>query len=745
VLPRKFGKYTLIRGLAKGGMAELYLAIHRSLAGFERLVVIKRILAEFGRDQEFITMLLQEARIAATFSHPNIVTIFDVGQAEGEYFIAMEHIHGEDLRSIVRAMKPKKVKEFPLEHAMAIGLGASAGLAYAHEHKDLHGTPLEVVHRDISPQNLLVTFTGDVKVVDFGIAKAAVTRDGRSDFDALELTDSGTRTRTTRVPPKANAEPDTKAGQIKGKIPYMSPEQARGDVLDARSDIFSLGIILWELCTGRRLFRGPTEAETLRMITDAEYPSARSVNPRVSERLDAVLMKALHPDRDQRYSSARALQGDLEGVVHAERIPVSNVALGAWMGMLFEEGLAAQRAALAEGKQLADVLIGDDPDPEPPGSQVTAVQGPLGRSGVTEAPRKTPWGVVLVLALVVLGVVGWAVLRERRTGATEDAARAALAAESRGAIELHSDPEGAHIWINDAPTPHRTPYTLRDLATGPEARFRVRLTAEGYAPYTEEVALPTATTTGRVNARLERARAEGVAVLEVSTTPPGASVLVDGRSVSGVTPVTVPGLAPGVEHTVVVRHPEMVDETFTFVAAAGRVESRALPLRERPLGANEAFLAIVTEPATARVRVGDRELTGASPHRVRVTTGQPVVVVATAPGHVNETRTLRPTGGQTLTVPTLHLSRDRRTTAAPVPTPGPAAVVDRTPGRLTVGSNPWCNVTIDGTGRGQTPVVNLSLPPGRHTIVCTNPERGTQTRTVELGPGQSLRVPINFP
>ncbi len=743
VLPRKFGKYTLIRGLAKGGMAELYLAIHRSIAGFERLVVIKRILPEFGRDQDFITMLLQEARIAATFSHPNIVTIFDVGQAEGEYFIAMEHIHGEDLRSIVRAMKPKKVKEFPLEHALAIGLGASAGLAYAHEHKDLHGNPLEVVHRDISPQNLLVTFTGDVKVVDFGIAKAAVTRDEQADLDTADVTDSGARAKTPK-PPGRGPDPDTKAGQIKGKIPYMSPEQARGDALDARSDIFSLGIILWELCTGRRLFRGPTEADTLRMITDGEYPSARAVNPRVSERLDAVLMKALHPDREQRYSAARALQGDLEGVVHAERIPVSNVALGAWMGMLFEEGLAAQRAALAEGKQLADVLAHDEPDPEPPGSHVTAVQGPMGRSGVTEVPRKTPWAVVGVLALIVLGAVAWAVLRERRTGASEDAARAAASALAQGSIELHSDPEGAHIWINDAPTPHRTPYTLRDLATGPEARFRVRLTAEGYAPYTEEVALPTRGATGRVSARLERARAEAVAVLEVNTTPPGATVLVDGRPAPGVTPMTVPGLAPGVEHTVVVRHPEMVDETFTFVGAAGRVETRSLPLRERPLGPDEAFLTLSTEPSTARVRVGDRELSGASPHRVRVTTGQPLVVVATAPGHVTETRTLRPTPGQTVAVPTLHLSRDRRPGPA-APPPGPAPVVDRTPGRLTVGSNPWCNVTIDGTSRGQTPVVNLSLPPGRHTIVCTNPERGTQTRTVELGPGQSLRVPINFP
>src|SRR5262249_14425055 len=153
-------------------MAELFLALHRSVAGFEKLVVIKRILPEMARDQNFVTMLLQEARIAATFAHPNIVTVFDVGQADKTYFIAMEHIHGEDLRSVIRAMKPNGVTEFPLEHAIEIVLGVAAGLSYAHEKLDLNGHPLNIVHRDISPQNVLVTFTGDVKIVDFGIAKA---------------------------------------------------------------------------------------------------------------------------------------------------------------------------------------------------------------------------------------------------------------------------------------------------------------------------------------------------------------------------------------------------------------------------------------------------------------------------------------------------------------------------------------------------------------------------------------------
>src|SRR5690349_8868651 len=170
-LPRQFGKYTLLRKLASGGMAEIFLALHRSMAGFEKLVVIKRILPQMNQDQQFIDMLLHEARIAATLSHPNIVQTFDVGQVDGTYFIAMEHIHGEDIRTIVRQMKKKSVNELPLEHALHIVVGLCAGLAYAHEKRDIGGQLLGIVHRDISPQNIVVTFSGDVKVVDFGVAK----------------------------------------------------------------------------------------------------------------------------------------------------------------------------------------------------------------------------------------------------------------------------------------------------------------------------------------------------------------------------------------------------------------------------------------------------------------------------------------------------------------------------------------------------------------------------------------------
>jgi serine/threonine-protein kinase len=519
------------------------------------------------------------------------------------------------------------------------------------------------------------------------------------------------------------SEHHTRQAQLKGKIPYMSPEQARGDLLDARSDIFSLGIILFELCTGRRLFRGPNELETLKMITDGRYPVPSELNPRISPALQAVILKALSPERAQRYQSARELQSDLEGVARDERIAVSNVALGNWMGFLFEEKLAAQKEALAQGKQLADVLALDEPALDPEGTGYTMVAPPQSRRGL--------WALVALLALVAVGAVGFS-LRDRERARENER----VAAQVRtGVITVHSIPEGAHIWLNDAPTAFRTPHELRGLVTGPGVRLRVKLTAEGYDPATQEVALPTPRAHQTITAALRRTQASSFAVLQVGTTPPGAQVIVDGREVPGRTPLAVAELTPQVEHTVLLRLEDYSDERLTFNAEAGAVEQRAVVLRERPLSPGEAFLDLTTDPPDAHLRVGDRDYTGGSPYHVRVSAGRALDLTLTAPDHERDTRSVRPQSGQTLALGTIRLTRDRPHT----PT------VDHTPGRLTVGASPWCNVTIDGQGRGQTPVVGVSLPPGRHTIVCTNPDRPTQTRRVELGPGQDLRVRIVFP
>ena len=328
-LPLRFGKYTLIRKLAVGGMAELFLAIQRSVAGFEKLIVIKRILPAMNQDRAFIDMLLHEARVAATLSHPNIVQIFDVGQVDGTYFIAMEHVHGEDLRSIVRQMKKKSLNEFPLEHAICHrarhlrGPGLRAREARSRRHAAQHRPPRHL------PQNVVVTFTGDVKIVDFGIAKSDARWQG-----------------------------DTKSGRLKGKVPYMSPEQARGEGVDWRSDIFAAGVDALRAHDRKAPLQGGQR------VRDAEARSAiatircrRRCAAGYPPELEAIVMRALAKDRDERYQSAREMQQALEEFVRRERIPVSTIALNALHAVASSRTSSPRRSTRSsKGKQLADII-----------------------------------------------------------------------------------------------------------------------------------------------------------------------------------------------------------------------------------------------------------------------------------------------------------------------------------------------------------------------------------------------------
>lgn len=320
-LPRRFGKYTLVRRRATGGMAELYVAIQRGHEGCERLVVIKRVLPALGALGDraaFARMLMHEARVMAALSHSHIAQIFDAGIIDDAHFIAMEHLHGEDLRAIVRQMKKVGVAELSIEHALSVIVAVCAGLGHAHERRGLDGAPLGIVHRDISPQNVIVTFEGEVKIVDFGIAI------------------SGTM---------PEEEPAT--GRPKGKLPYMSPEQARGDAIDGRSDVFSAGIMLFELTTGRRLFKAPSDRETLELLLQRDYPRPSDVAVGYPRELEAIVMRALAKDREERWRTARDMQAALEEFIRVERIPASPARLSQLMRSLFEAELVAEEAELA--------------------------------------------------------------------------------------------------------------------------------------------------------------------------------------------------------------------------------------------------------------------------------------------------------------------------------------------------------------------------------------------------------------
>src|SRR5450432_4297361 len=328
----RIGRYEPIRRLAVGGMAEIYLARLPGVGieGFEKLVVLKRILPQHALDPELLRMFIDEARLSATLTHPHVTEVHDVGTDGDAPFVAMEYVHGANLRELLRAhARAAGRPAVPLELAHAIGIVAAAadGLHYAHERVGPRGEPLGIVHRDVSPSNVLVSYDGAVKVSDFGIAKWAHQRT------------------------------QTQDGALKGKFGYMSPEQCRGKPLDARSDVFALGTILYELTTGEAPFQAATDFEILNKIVGGppeppRWKGERAYPPALAE----IVMRAMEREPADRTPTAQALQVELETFARRERLEVSTVALGTFMQTLFAEDLAEWREAQRAGKSLSDHL-----------------------------------------------------------------------------------------------------------------------------------------------------------------------------------------------------------------------------------------------------------------------------------------------------------------------------------------------------------------------------------------------------
>jgi serine/threonine protein kinase len=311
------GRYRVVRHLATGGMADVFLARADGLQGFQKLVVIKRLLPTLEGTASFANMFLDEARLAASLQHANIVQVFDVGIADGRHFMAMEYLHGRDLGSLMGAVRDEK--GVPLELACYIIASASAGLHHAHERLGPDGAPLNIVHRDLSPRNVFIGFDGHVKVVDFGIAKA----EGRL-----------TKTRT---------------GALKGTPGYMSPEQAFSRPLDRRSDVFSLSILLWELAANRRLFRRSDDYQSLRALLEETPPPPSQFSARCPPDLDAIVARGLARDVSERFASAEELQLAIERLAQEHGLALAPRGLARLMRDLFPEDADLSRLQFDDG------------------------------------------------------------------------------------------------------------------------------------------------------------------------------------------------------------------------------------------------------------------------------------------------------------------------------------------------------------------------------------------------------------
>jgi serine/threonine protein kinase len=306
-----FGKYELLERLGTGGMAVVYRARYTAAPGVSKSVVVKRVLAHYAEDPAFAAMFLNEARISIGLSHGNIVQVFDFGQVDGEYYLAMELVDGQPLSRVLKKARTQGLPSLPAPQAVGIAIEMCRGLHHAHERTDEQGRPLGLVHRDISPDNVLISYGGEVKISDFGIAKARLA--GR---------------------------PETDVGVVKGKYPYFSPEQARGYPLDARSDVYAVGVVLYQMLCGRRPAEGG-ELEVMQCIAEGRLAPLKSINDKLDQKLVEIVHQALATDLQVRFSTAEALQQALSDWMGQEAPLFRSTALKHLMGWLFQEELAS--------------------------------------------------------------------------------------------------------------------------------------------------------------------------------------------------------------------------------------------------------------------------------------------------------------------------------------------------------------------------------------------------------------------
>lgn len=474
----RFGKYELLSRIGVGGMAEVFHARRFGAEGFVKDVVIKRILPAFTEDADFVDMFVKEARLAVKLTHANIVQVLDFDHVDGHYYIAMEHLDGPDLRRVETVSRRRSV---PLPHNLAIHVGVEAlkGLHYAHT-KQEGGQPLGIVHRDVSPHNLLVSYSGEVKVADFGIAKVAAM---------------------------ASA---TRPGAVKGKLTYMAPEQIRGAAIDHRADLFSLGIVLWELLSGRRLYADcGSEGEVIAAVQRAEIPPLASINSDIPQRVQAVVGRLLEPDPDKRFPHAALALAELSPVAGAGH----GLEVAGFLRRLLPEGAERQHKGQTEivARHPVRPTGPEEPtrtsEPKATASQPSLSTGPqrpavdpvsgsssqrsffesvaesTGPDAVDAPPARRSFGVVgagLVLALFT--VLAWFAASHLLGGVVASPEAPAIRV---GRLQLRSEPVGAEIVVDGIPL-GRGPLVEVSAPAGQRLRVEAR---QGGHRATEQVTI----------------------------------------------------------------------------------------------------------------------------------------------------------------------------------------------------------------------------------------------------------------
>lgn len=722
-MARTLGKYQLLKSIATGGMAEIFVAKQLGIEGFEKLVVIKLLRPEMARNQAAVDLFLNEARLAARLAHPNVVQIFDLGAAAGEYYIAMEYVHGENLSALVRTMKKHK-KLLSLEQALNIVCAVLEGLHHAHTQTDQMGQPLDIVHCDVSPHNIQLSYQGVVKLVDFGIARVA------------------------------NRLGKTNADLVAGKLTYMSPEQAQGLALDARTDLFSLGIVLWELAAGQRLYGKRSPAQILELLSKHDIPTPRKVNPLCPAELEPIVLRAVARDPERRFQSAYEMHAAVVGFMKSKGMIQNTMALSHTMQELFRHKLdsvkrieqAQQRGAGLEALLFDDLGPGDattdpgladktgDSDLDAAaGDAPTDASAPIsisewrfstnlpttGVSPPRPAPRRFPFKALgLVLVLAAAGLALWhfrGPLLEWGRGlfaADENAGQAAGGAT----VRLETVPSGAAV-ERVGGRRCTAPCVFSDLALGREHVFRA--TMPGRVAETLKWTARRADRVEVLTMKLARAGPRGFGRVVVVTEPRGARVELDGKPVSGRTPLTIDRVSAGRKHRLRAQMDGRLDWQTTFALKPGQ-ELMLDGELESVLGPGKALLTLESTPrATVRI---DGRASGRTPIRgLLIDAGTHMIELVHPPTNSTESLIINAAEGEKL---------NERVTFAR--------------GKLIARSTPEADVIIGGKRIGTTPLEH-ELVAGSYQVTFANfAKKLRRTKEVVIQPEQTTRVQVDL-
>jgi serine/threonine protein kinase len=609
---QKFGKYILLDRINVGGMAEVFRGKQTGVEGFQKLVALKRILPNVAEDEDFIEMFVDEAKLAVQLQHANIVQIYDLGQAEGRYYIAMEYISGCDLRSVWdRARKRNRL--LPIAMSCYLMQRICEGLDYAHRKKDQTGQDIGLVHRDVSPQNVLLSYEGEVKVVDFGIALAR------------------------------HKVGKTQAGVLKGKFGYMSPEQVRGLELDHRSDVFACGILLWELLVGDRLFLGESDFSTLEKVRNVELVPPTHFNKSLSAQVERIVMKALAKNRDDRYKHASEMAEDLQRYLFSSNQPFARTDLQKYMHQHFAEEIKVEQERLERYQEisLAEVVEEEAPKSRPaPGTEGTQrIRAPSlpetvrERPGFIEAPPATqqmpspvpfapmeasasaisvaaagapPWVKMAIAAMVILTATAVALLAFFLFGGFKP---------EPGSLTIDTIPKNVEIYLNDALVAANAPHTEEELAPG---TYVVRVKKEGYQEAVRSVRV------GAGQGFVETITLEpkaGTASVFVRSTPPDLDVWFDEKDTGKKTPVALAQLDAG-DHEITLKQGGEIVYRAPLKLANGAAEVVEIDVTRIPAKLEVSGL----EGAEVFI---DKKLAGAVPLKVEGLSGGTVTLTVT--------------------------------------------------------------------------------------------------------------------